>query len=572
MSAPKERDTQWRDSLSNIQVDLARIPPVSAEGFGQVGEYLHAFSEGFCADVCRTTETLVNLSDAGSQDLRPLLNAIIEAFSLVRQGVGSFQDSAGKAMVVHEESQVLLNWAGRLKDYSRPPELTRSCRMEKRDHPELLPVCTLIDNLHALSTPLIAEIASSCQEVKTVISRLNEQTLRDTDREGDKLKELQSQTAQIMRRLSSMMGTLSETRETVENRSAEVRQNIIEMIQSMQFDDICSQRIGHNIESLRICQDTLGKGDDKAQFSLPAGIIKVVLDQVQDLSVDLNAAITNIHQDLSKIAEISIAQTNDIGQLRTEARSVRRDLSRIDYNRGTLQQSIILSETVSAEINRSSNQAESLLRQAFSAIKVLTLIFDKMEQLLKELSAKEEELFTHSVRKVLMRVRQAQSGLANAAKGCSAMIHKLETVRSTAQEKNKKLLERIHQVEVDLPRIVQRLEQRNDRLLEALDATLGNAHAPAIQVMMMVSEISMDKEIGKQLSNTVTVLERLHHSIAKSAGNKLIPPEALTDNALAPIEAFFSMRREREVFANTLGQVLQPESDKALNTGEVELF
>lgn len=556
------------NQLHGAMTLLRQAPEVSRAGFVAISDHIGGFSGGFATAASRATSTRERLASSSGFGLDPLK---ADLRRVVREVNGVFEAMEG--LVARKDELLtllkeLMRWAHGLEQEAFLPAMAEQIRIRGGEGLEVQTIASILDNLMTQARPLMQEILSASQEMMEIINHLARRIRVDLDASRHALTALRRNADAALKRMGTGLKELDQVCQHMETRADLVNDEVFAMVQSIQYDDITSQRLEHCLAAMDKILARLEQGDEGFRWSYLAG--RIIVEQLEETGADLVTAIQSIHHHLTQVADQAVTQVREIGGARELAMGFRQEMGEIAFHVTTMLNLGIFGDTLSGELIRTLSRAENALFQAKRALSVLTMTAGRLEKLaasVKSQGHERLEILTSSIldlsHRLVREAPQRQEGLTQA-------LNLLQDIGTAFSERASPRLLRTGSLLRRLPLATQQLESNTHDLMEEMVRTLGETQATNVQIMLLAAEMTFHGVMKKTLDRAGSRVETFLAALAVANPELLNGDWRLQSREFADLAEMYTMDSERRIHQAVLGE--GELEDNGSGGGGFELF
>ncbi|MBF0156614.1 MAG: hypothetical protein HQL57_05465 [Magnetococcales bacterium] len=554
----------------NIET-LQQIPVLSKEGFLNVGNHMTLLSSSFASSATRGVSIQERIDSAGDlgltplgEDLRKINNEILGVFTELRK---LMDHKTGFS----ERMDAIVQWGLSLEQDAFLPRIVDQVKGGPVVELEVQTMGAVIDNLMQQTRPLIQEVVSACQESSDVMDHLHRRLTAALESSEHNLETIRDKTTATVRRMLRTVKKAVETCKTMETTSEEVNRVVFEMVQSMQYDDITTQRIEHSITTLRRAGEKIaeGKGHEAAiRWFVIA--LRITCEQIQETGADLVKAVQSMHMNLTTISDLGVDQIARITEARKVGMRFHQDCADITYHLGSLLRLGIFDDAISMDVLKTLSQAENCIFQAKRALDMLGMTATRLQKLtatIKTQSSGRLETLAKSILDLSERItregKERGLELADATK-------QLQGISLDYSERVTPCLMRTSSMLRRVPLATQQMDIGNNDILQMLNENLGETQATATEIMLLSAEWTFHATIQRAIDHVVERLQLLIREVGGAIADSMHDQDVhALANEFDDLAALYTMESERRVHGTVLDTVVDDGSDPG---DDFELF
>ncbi len=489
---------------------LSQVPPLSNEGFQNISNHMGNFSSSFATGASRAIAIRERIESDGELGLTPLQNDLRKVYREITGAFREMEALANKKSAYIEQMRDIGEWARNLEQEAFLPPIVDQIRGRIGQGLEVQTLGAIIDSMIQQIKPLIQDVIGSSNEAEDIIHHLTRRISADLASSRHNLTGLKKDASALQRSLGKSVRKFDAACATMTERSSAVSSVVFEMVQSMQFDDITAQRIGHIITALESALEMVQKKSrsqkDKRWLALA---IKIIMDQLQATTGDLMRAIEDTESQLTQIAYHAVDQTKSVSHVRAVGSAFRHDIDDIAYCLNSMLRLNIFDETLSTDLLAGLSAAENASMQAKRALTVLEITSARLEKLASSLSTQESERLSILTGSIISLAQTIQREAPEQIRNLNAATTKLHAISLAFSDKSTPRLVRTNSLLRRIPLSTKQLDGNNNDIICEMNETLADAQADAIQISLLSAELSFNRTISKLVEEALNALEAL---------------------------------------------------------------
>ncbi|MBF0622036.1 MAG: hypothetical protein HQL54_08925 [Magnetococcales bacterium] len=553
--------------LNRILSLLSAIPGKSSEGFSNITEHMGNFSGSFATASTRASSIQERIKADGELGLTPLKSDLRKVYREIN-GIFKAMEGIVDTMSHFNEHMIhMVDWSMTIEQGMFLPPTVDQIKATSGERLEIQTMGAVIDSLIQQARPLIQDVIQSSQYASDGVNQLSRRILADLDSSLHGMGILRENSNRTLRRLGSSVKSFSKSCGTIDGRSGKVTNVVFEMVQAMQFDDITAQRVSHAVTTIEKIIEKVDDGlndDDRRWVSIAAHITS---HQMTETVNDLLNAIENANGQMLRIEDLATEQVEDIGTIRTTSMTFRQDTADISYHMQALSKLGVFSESLSDEVLSTLSNAENAVFQSKRALNMLTVIAARLDHLassLKTQGSDRLEILTRSIISLATTIKREGPDRVNDLNNAAS---RLQAISLAFSDKATPRLVRTNSLLRRAPLSTKQLETNNSDLMGEMNASLADAQATAIQLSLLMAELSFHMDIKETVNKANKGLRTVLHDIGGA--------ETLEGDLFAMAEEFedlasmYTMDSERRVHNAALDG---EDTDTGDDGGDIELF
>ena len=567
------------DSIVKFQKQksiLGQIPVLSKAGFSQVADHMGNFSVGFASGVTQAfaiRERLsVNKTDLGIKPLRNDYRRINQEINTVFQDISELIDDQ---IHIKEYLHKITVWALNLEQDAYLPTLTDQIRGQVSNALEQQTLGSIVDSLMRQIRTLIREIVLSTQESANLLNSLSRRLSADLETSKHNFSTLKSRSTSLMKQMTEMVEAMDLCCEGMEGNTNQVNSVIFEMVQSMQYDDITSQRIEHMVTTLERVEEYLSRprltNKDKRWVAIASSI---VLEHAESASKNLFTAVESLHGHLQQISHLATERRDSVALARDNGMAFQQNILDLSYHLGALLRLSIFDDDFSTELLRTFSKMENTVFQTKRAFDMLLLTAQRLDQLLSTLECKGNRRLTTLVDTIRTLMEEVRTEGVVQSKELLNITRKLQDISSDYSEHSTPKIMRVTTLLRRAPLRAQQMDSDHTDVLNLFNDTLGETQAIIIQIKLLMADMNFHQHIEK---NAQRVFQNITELLPQIVGSEIVtlvqsPEENLSSLAeeFEDLSNLYTMASERETHGNVLGVSNSGEEDE--EDDGIELF
>lgn len=560
-----------RAALDLARNELYPMPDGIREGFLSIIEYMGVFSGSFAAGASRASSIRERINSQDAFGLAPLRH---ELRRLSRESKGVF-DAFANLMVRNQEfSQTLARvteWSFSLEQEAHLPSVAEQVRLRGGEWLEIQTMSSIIDNLMQQIRPLIHEMGANSQQAEDVIKHLARRLAADLENSRHSLNIFKRNSDRILARMTDDCRNMDTILDGIEERAGVTGESVFAMMQSLQFDDITTQRIQHSIDAVQLMQTKLTTMDsDPAMRRWMYLATRIVVDQLEETSTDLVTAVQSVHHHLTAIADQAVAQAQSVVGLRRIGMDIRQSTADLAHHLSGLLRLGIFDVGIANEILKSISQAENAVFQTKRIVNVLVVTAKRMENLaisVKFHGNDRLEIVLASTIDLARRIQKEAPVVLHDLQAAASILHLLgmDYAEQTTPRlvMTNSLLRRI-------PLSNQQIETNHADLAGANNDTLADAQTVNIQILLLTAEMTFHmtgkKVVERIVQNLGRIIERTGVAGDADLGGDINQMAAEFED----LANLYTMASERRVHQAALTE--ENDGDESSGADDFELF
>ncbi|MBF0293972.1 MAG: hypothetical protein HQL96_02195 [Magnetococcales bacterium] len=563
MSNPAELIPLQR--LDKIIAALEKMPTICTNGFHDIVDHMGGFSASFAASASRAATIQERHKVKGkSMGLTPLQQELTRVNREVESAISQLTDLVEKAQTFVKTAEDLILWSLTLEQDAFLPLMADQLHGQGGDALERQTQCAIIDSLMRQVRPLLQDLISSLREASTLMQQLVRKILADLDISRHRLKVLKSSIRTAMGRMTELIQEIDHACKKIEGHAESNNVVLFQMMQTMQYDDISSQRLTHMAQAMRLAKEKLQAAPDdpkgKCWFAMAT---RITIDQLEETIADLVAAVMGMHGHLTAISDLAESQRKTIFSARNVGTAFQQEMADAAYQLNAMLKLPILDDGLLGEILKTLSQTENTLFMAHKSMETLSKTTQRLGQLTNDLNTRGPgrlETLAESIRELARRVREE-----GAMRG-EELLRAAESIQVINSEFSELGAPRIMNSGVMLRRIpltIRRLEMSNADLGNVFSESLADTQATFNQIMLLTADIRFHNTLK---GTTAHIVRDLHGIVGELTGK---PTDALDmecgDMAgeFRELRAIYTMESERRIHSALLGTVAGEDEEAA---------
>ncbi len=563
MSTPTPEHNPF-SRLNKIVTTLEKFPLFCSTGFQSIVDHMGGFSASFSASASRAAAIrerhTVKGKSLGVIPLQQEHTRIHREVDIALKHLETLLEQASNFLATTDD---LILWGLTLEQDAFLPLMADQIRKHGSDALERQTQCAIIDSLMRQTRPLIQEMIASLREASAQMNHLSRKLTADMDLSNHRRKLLKKRIKEGLDRMADSIAEIDQACQKIEGHAETNNGFLFEMMQTMQYDDISSQRLEHIATAIRMAQKkvtTPPQEDPKATcwFAIAS---RITMNQLEETTTDLVGAVIDMHTHLTGISDLAEAQKKTIFAARNESTLFQQDVAEITYHLNALLKLPVLDDSLLSEILRTLSNTENTLFMAHKSMETLEKTSKRLATLTDEIETKgmgRLETLSEAILVLTQRIREEGSikreELLQAAEN-------IQTINSEFSEMGAPKIMNAGVMLRRIPLTIKRLEMSNADLSNVFSESLADTQATYNQIMLLTSDITFHITLQNR---TATIVRELQAILQEVAGPLLPSIDQDCTNmaeAFKELHSIYTMDSERKIHAAILG-VTEEESEE----------
>lgn len=560
--------------LEKIISKLEKMPPLCSFGFQSIVDHMGGFSASFSSSASRASAIRERHKIKGkSLGVVPFKEELTRVHREVDLAMEHMEILMAQTQTFLKTANDLILWALTLEQDAFLPLMADQIRNQGSDALERQTQCAIIDSLMRQTRPLIQDIIASLREATAQMHQLGRKMAADMDLSNHRRKVLKTRIREIITRMSDSISQIDQACQKIEGHAETNNGFLFEMMQTMQYDDISSQRLGHIASAVQLARTKLTQVHKEPRaLCWFAMATRITIDQLNETTSDLFTAVVAMHTHLTSISDLAEAQKKTIFAARNDSMEFQQDVAEISYHLNALLKLPILDDTFLSEILKTLSQTENTLFMAHKSMETLDKTAKRMTTLMSEINTKGQgrlETLTEAIMVLANRIRDE-----GARKG-EELLQAAESIQNINSDFSELGAPKIMNAGVLLRRIpltIRRLEMSNADLGSVFSESLADTQATYNQIMLLTSDITFHTRIK---DHGAVIVRELQGILQEVAGDVLPTlDEDCTDMAdeFKELRSIYTMESERKIHAALLGGADDEEASNSDDDDGFEFF
>ncbi|MEO5333594.1 MAG: hypothetical protein H7839_16400 [Magnetococcus sp. YQC-5] len=541
--------------LERIITHLDRLPQVCSTGFQAIVDHMGGFSASFAASASRASAIrerhTVKGKALGLTPLQQELTRIYKEMDTALKGLDTLMEQARFFLKTTDD---LILWSLTLEQDAFLPLMADQIRNQGSDALERQTQCAIIDSLMRQVRPLIQDMISSMREAAAQMNQLSRKISADMDLSNHRRKVLKTRIRETIERMSNSIAKIDQACQIIEGHAESNNGVLFNMMQTMQYDDISSQRLGHVALAVRLAKEKwTQRQEHPGALCWFAMATRISIEQIEETLSDLVAAVQGMHHHLTQISDLAEAQKKTIFAARNDSMEFQQDVAELAYHLNALLKLPILDDTLLAEILRTLSQTENTLFMAHKAMETLDKTAQRLLTLTSGIGIKGKgrlETLTEAILVLAHRIRKegAQRG--------EELLQAAEAIQNFNSEFTEQGAPKIMNAGVLLRRIpltIRRLEMSNGDLGGVFSESLADTQATYNQIMLLTSDITFHTTLKSEAGQIVREMQAILQEEAGAVLPTLEEECMQRAEEFHELRAIYTMESERRIHAALLG-------------------
>ncbi len=511
-------------------------------------------SSGFASSAGRAVSIQERITTTGALGLTPMLKDLRK---INREMTTLFQVVENVLInknSVTEHMEAITDWALLMEQDAFLPLLVNQVKNTDSDTLELQTHGAMIDSLMRQIRLLIEEIISASQESSGRIDNLSRRITADLETCRHGRLALKENVNTTLRNMAKSVKRITKSCQEMEANVEPVNMLLFEMVGSMQYDDITSQRTEHVVEILRQAAKKIAATVDQKKATRWAAIaMRITTDQMEEIDTDLSNAVKSLRENLNGISKHSETQRKNITKTRRAGMSFRKDSADISYHLSTLLRLPIFDDSLSSEVLRALSQAENAVFQTKRALEMLGMTADRLEKLTANLDSRGNErakLLNERIHDIAQRIHSESKGQN---KEVDRAVNQLQKINQEHAEKVTPRLMQANSLLRRFPLAAGRMDTGNNTVLELMNESLREIQATAIQIVLLITELTFHQKVHDVFKPASKVIHQIIDEIAGDIKSDLKGDLSTLIAEFEDLNDLYTMDSERRVQDTALG-------------------
>lgn len=544
---------------------LEKVGGISKSGFAQVTDQMGGFSVGFASGVTQAFSAWERLSPRdshlGIKQLQEDYKRIDQETKSVLQGIGALVE---QQTAIQEQLRLSTIWALELEQDALLPAMSEHVRAHFSGELERQTLGSIVDSLMNQIRTLIRDIILSTQESATLIGGTTRRLSADLESSKYQFSILKTRSTTLMKQMTDRVEAMSFRCGTLEAQSAQVSRVMFEMIQEIQFDDITSQRLEHVVTTIdriveRVTATNKLKNNDKRWTAVAT---RIVMDQLQDLSSDLEKAVLALRQHLLEIGNMADTRKQTMMATRDDAMLFKENIADLSFLFSALLRLSLFDDNFSMELLRNFSKTENSLFQTKRTFDMLVMTAHRLEKLLDTLECKNNrrlETLSAIIKTLVGRIQNEGGGQAQQL---LALTGQLQDVGLSYSEQSTPRIMRVITLLRRVPLRAQQMEADHGDVSAIFNDIISETQAMIVQVNLLVASMDFHDSVKKGAEHASSRFQEL---LPEIVGKEIL--EGLEGDLSSQADEFsdlaglYTMARERKTHGAALGQAEAAEED-----------
>ncbi|MBF0428863.1 MAG: hypothetical protein HQL94_08075 [Magnetococcales bacterium] len=542
--------------LTKITTTLEKMPVLCTTGFHAIVDHMGGFSASFASSASRaSTIRERHMVKGKSLGLTPMQQELTRIYREVETAIKRLTTLLEQTHQFIKTTDELILWALTLEQDTFLPLMADQILNQGSDALERQTQCAIIDSLMRQVRPLIQDLIASLRDATAQMLQLARKMAADMDLSQHRLKVLKNQTKTVLGRLSTSIAEIDQACQNIEGHAEANNGVLFAMMQTMQYDDISSQRLGHIAEAVRQARAKLtdSQQNDPKALRWFAMAVRISIDQLEETVADLVAAIQTMHQHLTTISDLAEAQKKTIFSARTFSMDFQQDVAEMGYHLNAMLKLPILDDSLLSEILKTLSQTENTLFMAHKSMETMEKTAHRLAALTKDVNTKGNgrlETLSEAILELTRRIRE------EGTQKSEELLQAAESIQNINSEFSEQGAPKIMSAGVMLRRIpltIRRLEMSNADLGTIFSESLAEIQATYNQIMLLTSDITFHTDIKE---SSILIVRNLQEILHRKAGTILATLDGdcadMVDD-FKNLRSIYTMESERRIHAALLG-------------------
>ncbi|MEO5376398.1 MAG: hypothetical protein H7832_01230 [Magnetococcus sp. DMHC-6] len=559
--------------LEKITQSLLDLSLFSREGFHKISEYMNYCSNNYAITATRSISIKERINaTSGGKGMTPLKTDLRKAFQEINAIFKILEELIVQKEAFKSNLTEVIDWTLDTEKEAFLPAILDHYSSRGVDNFETKTMGAMIDNLIGQIRPLSREVFSSCQEATDVMNLVSRRLRSDLQASQYALKILKAATTEGTQKLSLELDQAKNLCDQMAERSNQVNGVVFEMIQSIQYDDITSQRLEHVIEALNRVREKL-QATPLTENSIRWIVIclRIIIPQIDELGTDLVNAVQSVQNLLGRINGICNEQIVTIEETRQIGMIFHQNTSDVTYSVGELLRLEIFADTLTSDVMRAFSQTENAIFQAKRALDMLSMTSERLDGLigsLKQRHADRPSLLLDHIAHLIQRIRHEEQGKNVLLTEATDLLY---DANQTFSEKITPRIMRTNSMMRRMPLTTRQLDSNNNDLMGVVSENMSNIKATANQTAYLTEEITFHLTIKKKLERLSEGLNEILREIGGDISDR-IDDAHLSEMAqeFDDLKSLYTMESERRIHAGVLES--ENSGDNSENEDNFELF
>lgn len=562
--------------LDQLTTDLRALPALNSNGFREITLHMQNFSKNFSSGAERIMALQEQVVSGGGLSSARLNEELEVAFREMGGTLTDLEAWQGLRPSFEESLRPVIDWGLALESESAITGVADLMALQDNKATQSQTFGAIIDDILQQLRPQILELIITGQETFDTVTFLDKRLQVDLKEAREQLLASRKVCNVTLGRMGKSIAVIDRECQAMEARGQAMKEVVFSMVQEIQFDDICSQRIGHIWAGCGVAQKSLlsGRADQKEEKRLFVFILHMLADQLDDLTRDLLEAVAAIQKHISQVAQLAREQVASVGAVRDAGRGLKHDLAGLTFE----VMGLTRMETGASLL---SSQGMNTMGQVVDEIQQLRRVLEGMNGMAGQLTEFNASLEISPGNNALTMTSEAMRALcAKIAAGVpehGRFLEKadgdLQTVVKgfVATDPTRKQQTLTTQLQA-MPRSLDRLKSSANAWIKAMNETMGETQAPAVQVMRLLADMDFHGAVQVESARLSEALRTLARAAAPGGEDEALAGLQWTD--FEALRQIFTMESERRCFRNSYERLTRQSAapEEAAGDTDVELF
>jgi len=489
----------WQKSFTRSAEDMNTISKTTEDEFLVIGQNLNAISED-CAGISSTAASLINQDDSGDGFNVDKVEALFSS---------AFASTGACALAIPDGISEMKALAASLDNISSLrtylDSLSRSItvigvliRIEtaRMDGADFNSMTTVVDDLAQQIEVSTKAIASSANDFRLVIHDISAKLAAQLETFKKEAAAADAQVRTIINEMQDMKTRSTWACKRIDGRASQIISEVNEIVTSLQFHDICRQKMEHVAKTLVDAAERLEGmaeatvGDRAALKKWISDVVLIQISQMESVAVETASAAGGISAHLTQISDLSDAQAEDTSMILEEEES------------GSLKVERIMTE-LEALLSLNA-QCKAMTTNMLDSVSLASTRINTMSEHVANIVAISDSISLLATNALIKVGRTGEQGRALAV-----LADKIRTLSQQAKNEINKGAEKIND-------ILTRSEEFRRSISEKLYAQLADAETVGERARATAPElIAADKIMIQSMSTIGTLAKGLRTDIER---------------------------------------------------------
>lgn len=540
------------------------------KGFQKFTVQMGKVSKTMSHDTAKALDSLDKLKSQDNAALKQISSNIDKVAHQVDSIFYNVQNSNNEEFAFKDAIHPIITWCESIKKTALDKQFLSLIDNNYHTDHDIHNICAVVDNLNMHISLLSSETINSLNESEKIFPILQNRLAKDLSGSINSLKHTHDEVTEKYIKINRQIFEMQPTCDQLQHHTNSSDQIFSHLVQTMQLDDMITQRLDHNIKTLMLIADQIDQKQTEDWQKWAAIALKITMDQIEETLNELIKAITLLYVQIPQFIELTGKQIEYIETLRTLGIKNRHWFDDAMYTFNNLLRLFNYSSLLISSTKRSYDNVHDAVRQANQAMtNTEKLIVGKLEKLVQHLFKSTKSEITEHAKTIQELALKIQNENPSHSENLEKFIQQIQTDQHSFVKTNQQHHLEIKDYFQQITHQRKLIDHHLSDLINNMNNILSNSQAPAIQLILLISRITFHVKIKKESIKAISIIQQSMVEICDDVKNTITAyPDKET--AFQSIHKLYTMSSERICFNKTLGL----ENDEKISTDEdnIELF